>query len=96
MGDDNQPLRLGTYLQEDAPLFGIDGLQGLRLPPIPDQGVSLQVSTTPSGHPQVAATQVESDLAKRSQEAPDASGRRSSRTSEVVYNTCRTTSTKLS
>lgn len=27
MGDDNQPLRLGTYLQENAPLFGIDGLR---------------------------------------------------------------------
>ena len=95
MGDDNQPLRLGTYLQEDAPLFGIDGLRAFDSR-LPDQGVSLQVSTTPSGHPQVAATQVESDPAKRSQESPDASGRRSSRTSEVVYNTCRTTSTKLS
>ena len=38
MGDDNQPLRLGTYLQEDAPLFGIDGLQGLRLPPTRPRG----------------------------------------------------------
>ncbi|SVC68430.1 uncharacterized protein METZ01_LOCUS321284 [marine metagenome] len=40
MGDDNQPLRLGTYLQEDAPLFGIDGLQGLRLPPTRPRGLS--------------------------------------------------------